>query len=68
MPRAPLQPPDALHLDASVELQYMVADWPWSIVEEGEAVMLTTGAGAGVFTVTVTLSLALPPSPLQVSV
>ena len=65
MSRAPLQPPEAVQLVASLELQFKVADWPKSIVD-GEANRLTTGTGAGcAFTVTVTLALVLPPSQLM---
>ena len=67
--RVPLQPPDAVQLVASVELQLKVADCPSSMLED-ETDRFTTGTGGGgaAFTVTLTLSLALPPAPLQVRV
>ena len=63
--RLPLQPPEAIQLVASVELQLKVADCSWSITN-GDADRFTAGTGAVTpFTVTVTLSLAVPPSPVQ---
>jgi len=60
---APLQPPDAVQLVASVELHVSVTEPPLTMLV-GFVLRVTVGAGA---TVTVTLWLADPPAPEQVS-
>jgi len=60
----PLQPPDAVHAAASIELQVSVAVPPVATVV-GEADKLTEGAGA-VTTTSVDCE-ADPPGPEQVS-
>jgi len=60
----PLQPPEALQLDAFVELHAKAGVPPFSTVV-GLAASVTVGGGA---TVTVTDPLVLPPLPVQVSV
>ena len=62
---APLQPPDAVQLVASVELQVSVEAPPLT-TEVGFAVSVTVGAG-GVVTETLVVWLALPPPPVHVS-
>jgi hypothetical protein len=61
---APLQPPDAAHVVASVALQVSVAASPATTVV-GLALSVTTGGGA--LTVTVTLAEPSPPGPVQAS-
>jgi hypothetical protein len=61
----PLQPPEAVHAVAFIELQVSVDVAPTAMLA-GEAVRVTVGNGV---TVTVTEEAALvPPAPLQVSV
>jgi hypothetical protein len=64
--RAPLQPPLALQVSASVEDHESVDEVLYGTVV-GEADRVTLGVGGGL-TLTVTLWLALPPSPVQVRV
>ena len=66
--RVPLQPPEAVQLVASVELQLKVTDCPWSMLEDDTDRFTTGTAGGGLFTVTLTLSPALPPAPLQLRI
>jgi hypothetical protein len=61
---APVQPPEAVQLVASVELQVNVDEPPVATVL-GVPVRVTAGDGA---TVTVTVRAALPPTPEQVNV
>ena len=62
---APLQPPEAVQVVASVELHVNVDDPPL-LTLVGLAVRVTVGAGA--VTDTLTDLLALPPVPVQLSV
>lgn len=64
--RAPLQPPLAVQVSASVEDQESVDEVLYGTVV-GEADRVTLGVGGGL-TLTVTLWLALPPAPVQVRV
>jgi len=61
----PLQPPEAVQLVASVELQVRV-EAPHLLMLVGLAVSVTVGAGA--VTATLTVLLAVPPAPVQLSV
>jgi hypothetical protein len=63
---APLQPPDAAHEAASVELQVSVASAP-DITLVGATDSVTVGVGGGV-TVTVAEATPTPPVPVQVKV
>jgi hypothetical protein len=64
---APVQPPEAVQLVASVELQVNVAEPPVATVPTDGA-RVTVGGGGAAVTVTVTVRVALPPGPEQVSV
>jgi hypothetical protein len=68
---APLQPADAVQVDALLELQVRV-ELPPGATPEGFAVSATVGAGAGALADTVTTAVAdaglVPVAPLQVSV
>ena len=63
----PLQPPDAVHDVAFVELHVNVL-LPPLLTVVGDADNVTVGAGGWFVTVTVTLAWAVPPAPVQVSV
>jgi hypothetical protein len=65
--RLPPQPPEAIQLSASFELQVKAVDCPCSMLAD-DTDRFTTGTGTGAVTVTLTLSLTLPPAPLQVRV
>jgi hypothetical protein len=58
----PLQPPEAVHVDASVLLQVSV-DVPPLTILAGVAVSITVGTGAAGVTTTVVLASADPPAP-----
>ena len=64
---APLQPPEALQLVASVEDQLSVDEAP-KVTEVGKAESVTVGSGITLVTVTVALSEAVPLLLVQVSV
>ena len=67
VPRVPVQPPEAVHEVALVELQLRV-ELPPNATVVGLALKLTVGAG-DVVTVTVAdWGALLPPAPVQVSV
>jgi hypothetical protein len=61
---APVQPPEAAQLVASLELQVNVAEPP-DTTEPTDDTRLTVGSGGDVVTVTVTARFALPPGPEQ---
>jgi hypothetical protein len=61
---APLQPPEAVHEVACVELQASMAAVPVPIII-GLAVSVTVGAGG--VTVTVAVAEVVPPAPVQAS-
>ncbi|MEQ9564084.1 MAG: hypothetical protein RLN69_16305 [Woeseiaceae bacterium] len=61
---APLHPPEAVHVVASVLLQVSV-DVPPLTILAGVAVSITVGAGAAGVTATVALAAAEPPAPEQ---
>ena len=63
----PLQPPDAVQLDALLELQLSVDAEPLATVD-GLPDRVTDGAAGGTVTETETVWLTLPPAPEQVSV
>ena len=63
LPRAPLQPPEAVHPVVSVDDQRSVTELPGSI-SVAEALKLIVGAS--LVTVTVTVAELFPPAPLQV--
>ena len=63
---APLQPPDAVHDVAFVELHVNVL-LPPLLTVVGEAVSTTVGGGVELVTVTEALAWAVPPAPVQVS-
>ena len=66
VPRVPVQPPEAVHEVALVELQLRV-ELPPNATVVGLALKLAVGAG--VVTVTVAVwGVLLPPAPVQVSV
>jgi hypothetical protein len=64
--RAPVQPPDAVHAVAPVEVQASVVAPPCAMVS-GVALSVTVGVAAG-RTDTEALAAALPPAPVQVRV
>jgi len=64
---APLQPPDAVHDVAFVEVHVKVPLPPLAMVV-GDAVNVTVGAGVVLVTETVLLARAVPPAPVQLSV
>ena len=64
---APLQPPEALQLLASVEDQLSVEETP-KVTEVGKAESVTVGTGMPLVTVTVALSKAVPLLLLHVRV
>jgi hypothetical protein len=63
---APLQPPEAVHEVAFVELHMRVAAVPVPIIV-GLADSVTDGAGGAAVTVTVTEAVPTPPAPVQFS-
>jgi hypothetical protein len=63
----PLQPPEAVHDVAFVELQLSVVALPL-VRLGGFALSATTGAGVLPVTITDVVALLLPPAPAQVSV
>lgn len=62
---APLQPPLAEHVVASVDDHVSVVDWPLAM-ERGSAARVTVGAGG--VTATDVVATPLPPGPVQLSV
>ena len=63
----PLQPPDAVHEVAFVEVHVNVLLAPLLTVV-GDADRLTVGAGVGLVTVTDAVDCAVPPAPVQLNV
>ena len=63
--RVPLQPPDAVHAVALVELQVSVEVAPLA-TDVGDAVSVTVGVGAVTVTVADAVGL-VPPDPVHVS-
>jgi hypothetical protein len=63
----PFQPPDAVQLEALLELQLSVAEAPLATVD-GFADRVTDGGAGGTVTATETVWLTLPPAPEQVIV
>ena len=65
--RLPLQPPDAVHAVALVELHVSVDALP-AMTLDGLAATLTVGVPGSGFTATAAVWLAAPPGPVQVRV
>jgi hypothetical protein len=64
---APLQPLEAVH-DVALVVDQVSVELEPEVIEEGEALMVTTGAGVPAVTVMVVELDALPPAPVHVSV
>jgi hypothetical protein len=64
---APLQPLEAVH-DVALVVDQVSVELEPETMDEGEALMVTTGAGVPAVTVMVVELAALPPAPVQVSV